>query len=347
MFTRYALDQVQHKPLAWAVPELLPVGKLVFLEGPTGVGKSIIMARLAALLDGFYRSQHPEFTDQYVLWLTHSDEAAYHSRYLKRQGFPSAQPCVHVVDPAVLQEYGDEAPEDLYAWINCTASSTGTQLVVIDSLEDICPVLFKQSVEQQQQFLRDLAESAERLGYTIVILHQPQRNTPFYQLSNPMNRFALRLTWHPQERNSRLLTIVKNQFGPANVQFQFIFDGEGIIDWHKTADNEQEISGHANRRGPESHVEEICSKLPELLTEPILVADLKAQLRNEGFTDRSIRVALKTTQVRSVKIGKQWWYQPKEKSINLPKSTSHEQSQEETRQHDNLNSSLLPAGERG
>lgn len=301
MFSEVAINQFSSiLETQWFLPNLLPKGKLVFLQGPTGVGKSIVAAHLATLVD---QQLNPETPDK-VIWLTHPENAATHARYLAQQ--QANRISLHVIDPVLIASYGNEAPTDFQCSLLYDTSFADGVLVVVDSLEDLCPAFFQLDLEAQQSLLREFEEHAEKFGITYLFLHQDKRSQRIFQLSNRLNRFTLEVKHHGQ--NTRLLNIIKSQFGPSNLTHVLEFNETGELSiCELTADEPMPQS--RKKPGPASSAAVIVQKLSTLLTEPALVCEVRQVLQSEGYTPNAIRQALKQSKVATVKKGKDWWYQ--------------------------------------
>lgn len=307
MFNEQHLATIPASVNAWLLPGLLPEGGLAFLQGASGVGKSLFAASLAAAVHQKMAVLDPEGNDQYVLWLTHPDSARLHAHYLRQAGVATAQQQLHLVDDALVQQYGNQAPED-FGHLLYDIAGCGTRLVIIDHLDHLCPAFLAMDSFIQMNFLRNLERIASHHRLAILFLHHPKKTHPLFALTNPFNRFALQLSWHPHTTRCRLLTIIKNQFGPTGTQFLLDISDEGKVTWKQLQEDQRIVCANSVKPSGRVKLDQLVQTLRAMIHEPQRACQVKQSLKDAGYSDRLIRSAARLANICVTKQGDNWWY---------------------------------------
>lgn len=347
----------------WLIPELLPPGELVVLDGPSGVGKSLLASAFAAqvthaLAPTPYRGEGwgegalsdppgcpvdpKKENSETVLWITNAQELNdFGSQYLARHNCDEKHLVILPVEHFSPDLHRDVDPcgvvdDELSEIIN----QHNPRLIIIDGLEKLFPFLAAQPFDALDYLFFTLRCYATSHPCTILLLrtqgqHQAKSAGKLGRAGLDNARFAMTLAWHPHNTCQRILTVVKNHLGPTGTQFHLDINTNGIINWHALNDEEHTRPGYAaippacrpKYHGAVSHVHEIKQRILNLVgTQATPVREVRAHLKLLGYTPKAIRKAITLSGITCQKQGKKWVYLYQEMGTLLPVSQSMEVS---------------------
>jgi hypothetical protein len=321
------MDTVQRTPVTWLWWPYIAIGKLAMLDGDPGIGKTLLMAQLAASLS---RGQHlpdqegvptlatggPHVT---VMLSTEDgladtlkprlDEAGADSRQVKvLQGWKDAEDAVHAftfADMPILER---------------TLQEYQPRLVIIDPIQAyLGSSVDMNSANETRPLLEALRRLAEQYQCAIVcIRHLAKAHQGGKAMHRGLGsvdfigaaRTGLVVEQHPTDPGKVLLAQSKSNIGPLG-RTQVFTKYDGQFEWCTVSRITAEMLAGGGR-GPDPHafVEAICW-LEDRLADGIPVASeaLCAEADEEGISAPTLRRAKKALKVRSVKNGEHWDWQ--------------------------------------
>lgn len=204
---------------AWLIPNLLPQGELVLLDGPSGVGKSCLAAALAA---DFSHQPH-DGQGVGILFLPSKQQRASIITFLNRQ-----EPCFDHIHE-VKYHLGTGADPDqsqLVPFAFCLENIVKEhkpRLVVIDSLEEALSDGAPTDNRAWNEFWARLHTLAHECNCTILIprkhgLHENRQYGPITRIGSEVAQFILTMHYHPIDPQERIVTVAKHQTGPIGHQ---------------------------------------------------------------------------------------------------------------------------------
>ena len=310
MFTPLPLSHLHAPPPAWLLPDLLPQGSLVFLDGPAAVGKSLLAAAWAG-----YIHHHDPASSNPVLWLHGHPRSHLIAGYLLAHLIEPQRQLLHLLCESSLDQLGNEADFHFLGWLQENLQSQSPRLVIIDSLQQVFPFLATLESYRQRYLFSELERLADVAKATILFLHESATLSSLPVIQRAAHR-RLQLSWHPNLKASRLLTVVKCQLGHIGSQFQIDINTSGQASWLLLEDNARlpQLARLASTfstpkpRGPASCIHKIIHQLTQLLSQPVPAREVKAVLLEAGYTRYSIRTALHAAPIKTVKKGADWYY---------------------------------------
>jgi hypothetical protein len=306
------------EPVRWLIEGLLPHGDLALLDGPSGVGKSLLAAAFAAEVTRTPFAQ-PKDAPR-VIWfgdVTSFNQDAYPALHRHRfeEGFLIHAP-IHRLD--VERQASVQLMWEFIAHVEAICKQFTPRLLVLDGVEDLLSFLADLKPVEVRRFYRNLRVVADNHGACILILrnsglHQPSRLSRLGSELTPCN---LVLAWHPHDPTRRVLTVAKNKRGPVGDQYHILLDEHGLATREKLTPDNHVRPGHGpapttwtkKKPGPTSLAPQAAARLAELLTTPHAAKDVREQLLAEGFCKYTIRTAVQLTKLKAYKQGKDWWY---------------------------------------
>ena len=309
--TRFAPPREQ----TWHIPDLIPSGELVLLDGATGVGKSAFLAHLAANLT----RQVTDGTRQRVLYITslmqHEDRIA----HLTREGAVMENlleveiPPNSVKDGFFLTEF--------YLFLEAAIREHQPSVVIIDQLEELVSRGDAPPLAHWQMFYKTLRLLVYKERCTVIIprLHGTHEGRHYGHGAKVGTEFAkhiVALHWHPHDANQRVLTLSKRTQGKMGQQWHLRFDNDGRISLR-----EAELHEHVRpAKSPQTwtpdpeHViatRQIMEKVEEKMQgQPILLEELQEHIVKQGFTKTEYLYVMSRAKLPRARQGKDWYYQP-------------------------------------
>jgi hypothetical protein len=303
MFRDVPLPSSTPEP-SWLLDGLLPAGQLVILDGPTGVGKTLLAAALLSSID---------HADERPFWIAAPDELEpLATRHLLRHGIKPDAIRLIATEEDNFMFTSDTADEEALAFCDLLFYEGRPSILVIDGLEQTFPFLEKLPADRQRAFFRELRRLAAHWNSTFLITRTRSEGR-LARAADEAARVILQLSWHPYDRAQRLLTVTKNQLAPAGAQFQITITN-GHATWQEPAEADylpQATSPQPVPRkpGPASSLNEIATKLRDYVKEEAKpAAEVKGYLSALGYTASSIRKALVLAHLTCERRGNAWWY---------------------------------------
>ncbi|MFT3881276.1 MAG: AAA family ATPase [Gemmatales bacterium] len=311
-------NDLKPRPTTWLTPDLLPLGKIITLDGPSGVGKTRFAAKLAAqATTGTLPGQIKPIN---VHWLSHFDHLFDHALAPLREFGIDLERFRYTT--VATDEQNQYQPIDLASheqaklFMDMLIPKT-PHLVIIDE-----PSHLHQSdstnVDELKFFWQTLDVLAKNLGHCFLVLrrtggHLTRTDRLLHQLGNQFAKINLTLAWHPHDRTQRILTVAKNQLGPVGMQHAVTMDQN--VTWTELADDDHAkpihqaspITWNKKKPGPTSQAHLIGRELLTLLTEPKLTREIEEHFLSQGHPRNSIRTAIKQLGIKSYKDGASWW----------------------------------------
>jgi hypothetical protein len=314
----------------WFLHGLLPAGQLVLLDGPSGVGKSLFAAALAAHLARLLLpSAKPDAVP--ILWV---DSLHRYYDLTTRQhlvhDMPHASCRTLPIEPSERSDLASSTPlADLLHRLTEECRSSQPGLLIINDLEQTFPFLLQLPADQQKQFWRGLQACAATHQCTVLVLrssglHQPRQASRLSRLGSELAYFNLALAWHPNNAHQRLLTIAKNNFGPVGNQFLLDLNCHGQISWQSLAPHDHQRPGYQplpqtwakQKPRPISLTTEILEQLQSILAEPVPAKVIKDFFLAAGYAPNALRTALEQADIKLIRRDKDWWYVLQQKSTD-------------------------------
>ena len=194
---------------AWLIPDLLPQGELVLLDGPSGVGKSCLAAALAA---GFSHKPH-DGQGVGILYLPSPLQRGSIITFLNRQ-----QPKFDLIHEVKYHNGTNADPEQsqLVPFAFCLENIVKEhkpKLVVIDSLEEFLSNSAPSDARAWNELWTKLLNLAHECSCTILIprkhgLHENRQYGPITRIGSEVAQFILTMHYHP-------LSIPRNASSPS------------------------------------------------------------------------------------------------------------------------------------
>jgi hypothetical protein len=223
--------QRQHQP-QWYVPNLLPQGELVLLDGDPKVGKTLITAGLGAFLELFTEMHHPgsilfantaEQQENLVDYLLNQRDDLDHFRHVDLEELSQEGHVLETLIPFLEHELKQNNTRFLFL--------DGLEQFIISRLDEESP---PPSITAYLVFWRQLRELAVVNNCTILVtrtdgLHQSRAYGSFTKAGSRIAPIIFTLHWHPSDPARRLLTLVHNQRGYPGNQFQAHITPDGLV----------------------------------------------------------------------------------------------------------------------
>jgi hypothetical protein len=328
-------DDLKPRPTTWLTPDLLPLGKIIILDGPSGVGKTRFAAKLAAQATTGTLPGQTKLIN--VHWLSHFDHLFDHALTPLREFGVDLERFRYTTEQNKYQPLDFCSHEQAKLFMDMLIPKT-PHLVIIDE-----PSHLHQSdstnIDELKFFWQTLDVLAKNLGHCFLVLrrtgcHLTRTDRLLHQLGNQFAKINLTLAWHPHDRTQRILTVAKNQLGPVGMQHAVTMDQN--VTWTELDDDDHAkpthqvspITWNKKKPGPTSQAHLIARELLTLLTEPKLTREIEEHFLSQGHPRNSIRTAIKQLGIKSYKNGNSWWL-TLEKKLEASSQEPVEKKQEE------------------
>jgi hypothetical protein len=299
-------------PAPYLLDGLLPQGQLLFLDGPAGIGKSLLAAAWTAALS--------QATTRPITLLTNdSPRGQTLAHHLARHN-PSYQ------NLKLLSWCADKLANPTFA-LNEALQHLENHIIqekpillVIDSLEDSLHVLAGETEDRLRDFWSRLTRTAQHHNCTVLILSLPpgRRGTSRIAKSAAFHaRTIYSLAWHPGDATLRILTRTLDRLAPAGTQWHVGIAPDGQADWHLA--DEKHHTAPSQARAPITWLKQnhkmqqlptLARAIKEELLHPIPASILKGKILGQGYSYHAFRSALKALDVKHEKQGSTWTYIP-------------------------------------
>lgn len=312
-------DDLKPRPTTWLTPDLLALGKIITLDGPSGVGKTRFAAKLAAQATTGTLPGQTKLAN--VHWLSHFDHLFDHALApLREFGIDLERfryTTVAVDEQNQYQPLDFSSHEQAKLFMDLLIPKT-PHLVIIDEPSHLHQT-DSTNVDELKFFWQTLDVLAKNLGHCFLVLrrtgcHLTRTDRLLHQLGNQFAKINLTLAWHPHDRTQRILTVAKNQLGPVGMQHAVTMDQN--VTWSELADDDHAKPIHQaspitwnkkTKPGPVSQAHLIARELLTLLTEPKAVQEINEHFLAMGHTKNSIRTAINQLGIQRYKKGASWW----------------------------------------
>lgn len=234
------LDQIEPEDVRWLVPDMVPFGKLTLLEGNPGVGKSTLLADIAARVTcGLDMSGLELFEPGAVVLLSREDGLADTVRpRLGAAGADCSRIFVfdgYLVEDEVVQEltFGDprgaaglEALEDLILEKRALLLCVDVLMNHVSGAKDAY------SDHQMRRALQPLVEIGDKTGCAIIAVRHLRKEQSGSALAAGggsigiagLARSVLLVEIDPDDANRRILAVVKSNLAPRSTSLTFTIE---------------------------------------------------------------------------------------------------------------------------
>ena len=313
------LQPVAAPVVPWIVPNLMPTCDVVFVDGVSGVGKSMFCAHFAAAYAG-----EPELISKHrILYITSKNQADERDSHLRQQRtnldmlleapFESLPNLDGTPDPMLVFNFIDHIRDQL--------KSQAALFVIIDDLEELLEPAGPIDPMMMKRLWIELKSMASHYGTTFIIprrhgLHENRSYGVYTKTGNDAIRFILTVQYHPFDPSQRVVTVAKNLRGPAGVQWLFQFDETGHL-FGTRAEPHLEVQpsnkhrtwapDHRETRNDSSFMETICDKFEG---KPVTRDQMLEHAKEQGYSATQFRQHLSRLKLKKTRQGNTHLYQP-------------------------------------
>jgi KaiC/GvpD/RAD55 family RecA-like ATPase len=312
-------SKIRSEKKRWLMPQFMPEGSLILLEGDKGTGKSHVAAPVVAFMTGGpplpgKKRREPEF----VLYGTIEENIATDTiprlraagadlRFVRFLGHEEDGRCSGPVSITGQWERLERAIEEY-----------GAKLLVLDPLSSFVPITYNLNNEQHaRRVMEILAGIAKRTGCTIIVVRHLRKGNSGTALQQGMGSVALgavvrailRTDHDPNRPGWRVLSsVVCNQAaGTPSIGFQIVSEGKSSrLEWGKrldvTAEQLAEGQEDAGRQMMRSTAKQLIRRC--LAQGPMKTSDVHALAAKEGISPSTLYRAAVDLDVKSLPIGK-------------------------------------------
>jgi KaiC/GvpD/RAD55 family RecA-like ATPase len=302
----------------WLVPNLLPAGEIVLLEGPAGVGKTLLAAAWTS------RISKEGQGGLAGLVLTASTRAAdlAASHLARHQADFDRLRNIHWSATSRDENGKREAVvNDMLTHFEAHLEEHKPKLLVIDALEEVLVELASEPAHWQRHFWDRLQKSARRHACTILILSRPctrrDRAGRVGRLAADYARCCFSLAWHPTDAAQRVLTRTRDPLAAAGAQWHVGIDGDGHAECFTAPDNDHVPPGQGSapvtwlsRRQKSDNIPRILKALEEYVGIKLAAFQVRDHILGQGFSYSAFREALRHSDITHKREGGVWWYVP-------------------------------------
>lgn len=302
------MSEVEGKPVEWFWRGWLPKGKLVLVAGDAGVGKSMLLADLAARMSqgGEVPGGGERFDPSEVLLFAAEDDPA---DTLKPRLEAARAACdrVHVVPH--VDRGKDETMFDLTQHLPLLLTELkarpAVRVVVIDPVLSFTGDARTNDHGEVRRLTNELTRLAAECGVTVLAVTHFNKNEDGAVLNRVLGAGAWvqasRMAWivgeHPEDEEARVLLPFKSNLGhrPAGLVFRIEGEEVGRIRWSEErfeGEPEDLVRRGFQRTGGRTRVDEAELWLGSYLAvEPRAASEVYAEAEAAGFSKRTIERA--------------------------------------------------------
>lgn len=226
------LEPVSPPTHPWIIDNLIPTCQIVFLDGVSGVGKSMFCAHLASSFSGVEGRE----SSHRILYISSKRQLAERDDHLRKQ---QANLGMLVEAPFDIEKPAFGMPEPLIPFklldhIRAQVEEQPTFFVILDDLEELLAPAGPIDQAMMENFWNELQDMANLYLTTFVIprrhgLHESRNYGTYTRTGNDAARFILTMQYHPWDPRQRVVTVARNLRGPAGIQWHYQFDTEGKL----------------------------------------------------------------------------------------------------------------------
>lgn len=306
----------------WLIPGTLPRGEIVFLDGPTGIGKTCLIAAIASSL-----SQGPVLNEgESILYMTSPRQRDLVRTFLHRQqpNYDKLRDVEFVVDSSLPPEQTSRSGLLLNMLI-AEAQKHDPAMIVLDSLDELVEKDLPLGVDDWTLFWETLQQIAYTFRCTILIprrhgYHENRQYGPDVRTGSEVTRFALTMQFHPTDPLKRVVTIAKNQTGPIGGQTLVQFIGQkmelSLLDAPDHVRPARNVTTWQNNDAHKQEYTEIMDRVEYIMGgHPTLKGPLKEFILRSGYSERAYDRVMTKANLPSKKYGTEWAYEPSQAMI--------------------------------
>ncbi|MFO0813159.1 MAG: AAA family ATPase [Gemmatales bacterium] len=310
----------------WIVENLLPAAEVVFLDGVSGVGKSIFCAHLASSFSGV------EGRDSLhrILYISSKRQAEERDDHLRKQ---RGNLGIMVEAPFITEKSSFGMPEPMVPLrlLDHIRDQLNAQLVlfvIIDDLEELLAPAGPIELAMYENFWSELQEMARSFHTTFIIprrrgLHEHRNYGLYTRTGNDAARLILAMQYHPHDPNQRVVTVAKNLRGPAAIQWLLQFDAGGRL-FARKAEAHQVVNPSNTLRTWTPDISEARDDISfmTMLVEktngqPATKETLLEHAREAGYSENRFRHAMSRLKLRQTRQGNTHLYHPNCEMLNI------------------------------
>lgn len=300
----------------WLIPPLLPQGQLVLLDGPAGVGKSLLASSLIAAVS-LGETLRPIGK---VLCLLSSQQQSLFVDFLAAQ-----KPDYEHVYSIEFQPTSREGSivADLLCFIEENIREHQPQMLLIDSLEELLQLGTEPQARELHDLWTKLRTLAEESGCVILIprqngLHELRQYGPFTRLGSSIAHFGLTLLFHPYDSRARVITIARNHQGVIGDQVRMALKHDGFVrmaisELHEHVRPARSLATWQPQPFHLQQNDEILRLTEDLMHgRPMEQSELENYMTKAGFSKSAFKRAFSQGKIQCLYDGKNWLYHPTE-----------------------------------
>ena len=332
-----SMETVQRTPVVWLWWPYIALGKLCMLDGDPGIGKSLLMTRLAANLSRGYplpdQEGNPTFATggpHVTVMLSTEDGLA---DTLKPRLDDAGADCSKI---NVLTGWAD-ANDEAHAFsfqdmpmLERTLQEYDPRLVIIDPIQAyLGSGVDMHRANETRPLLEALRRLAETYRCAIVCIRHPAKSSQGGKALHRglgsvdfigAARTGLFVEQHPTDPTKALLAQSKNNIGPLGRTLMFTKEA-GQFEWcGRSRLSAEMLAGSGRGPDPYAFLEAVCwleARLQDGL--PVACTVLREEAEEDGITFPTLRRAKKALGVRSLKREEVWdWQLPTLRTIPQP-----------------------------
>lgn len=310
-----------HQPVAnpWLLVNLLPANELVFLDGGTGVGKSVLLAHWVS--DFSTSPQRP--ADRKILYFSTPLQREERDHHLHTQQASLEGVVESIFDTSrfdCLTKY--QIPFHFMVFIQEQLASQPAHCVIIDDPEE----LFTQAGAVEPDMVEHFWMALRQLDYehntTIIVprRHGLNENRAYglYTRSGTNHcRFILTLQYHQFDASKRVLMVAKHLHGPTGVQYHMAFESAGMVTVREVEPHQYVKPCRTQQTWqPDPTIERDDNEILEAAEtymngKAVPKQELMDHIVSLGYSKRSFRAVMSRAKLPELRNGKVWYFGPR------------------------------------